>query len=118
MGAIATGGARVVNPDVVDALRIPPAVIDRVAAEEAQELERRERDYRGDRPEPDVRGRTVILVDDGLATGASMRAAVAALRQQGPARVVVAVPVAAPAECAALRPLVDDLVCAVTPDPF
>src|SRR3954468_12579690 len=81
MGAIATGGVRLLNPDVVHGLRIPPEVIDQVAATERAELERREREYRDDRPPPDVRGKTVILIDDGLATGASMRAAVAALRR-------------------------------------
>jgi putative phosphoribosyl transferase len=118
MGAIATGGVRVVNHDVVRALGIPPDVLDRAAAEEARELERRERSYRGDRPEPQVDGRTVILVDDGLATGSSMRAAVAALRQLGPARSVVAVPVAAPSTCEELRREVDEVVCFATPEPF
>src|SRR5687768_3387988 len=99
MGAIASGGVRVLNEEVVNMLQIPEAVIDAVAAEEMRELGRREREYRGDRPPPNVRGRTVILVDDGLATGSSMRAAVAALRKQGPARIVVAVPVAAPETC-------------------
>jgi putative phosphoribosyl transferase len=118
MGAIATGGVRVVNRDVVDALHIPPDVLDRAAVEETRELERRERSYRGERPEPQVAGRTVILVDDGLATGSTMRAAVAALRQQGPSRVIVAVPVAAPSTCAELRREVEDIVCLETPEPF
>ncbi len=118
MGAIATGGVRVVNRDVVEALLIPPAVLDRVAEQERRELERRERSYRGDRPEPEVAGRTVILVDDGLATGSTMRAAVAALRQQGPARIVVAVPVAAPSTCEELRREVDEILCFATPEPF
>ena len=118
MGAIATGGVRVLNPDVVRSLQIPDEVIDMVAAEELRELERRARAYRGDRPPPEVRGRTVILVDDGLATGSSMRAAVAALRQQGPARIVVAVPVGAADTCAELRTQADDVICACTPDPF
>ena len=96
MGAIASGGVRVLNEDVVRALRIPQDVIESVVVAEQEELERRERIYRGDRPPPDVRGRTVILVDDGLATGSTMRAAVAALRRQGPARIVVAVPIGAP----------------------
>ncbi len=118
MGAISTGGVRVVNEDVVRALQISAEVIDAVAAEEQQELERRARDYRGDRPAPEVKGKIVILVDDGLATGASMRAAVAALRQLGPMWLVVAVPVAAPATCGEFRDVVDDIVCARTPDPF
>ena len=118
MGAIATGGVRVVNRDVVDALHIAPDVLDRAAAEERRELERREQSYRGDRPEPSVAGRTVILVDDGLATGSTMRAAVAALRQQAPARIVVAVPVAAPSTCAELREEVEEVVCFATPEPF
>jgi putative phosphoribosyl transferase len=118
MGAIATGGVRVVNRDVVDALHIPPDVLDRAAAEELRELERREQSYRGERPQPRVEGRTVILVDDGLATGSTMRAAVAALRQQGPARIVVAVPVAAPSTCADLRREVEEVVCFATPEPF
>jgi len=118
MGAIATGGVRIVNRDVVDALHIPPDVVDRAAAEEARELERREQSYRGARPEPQVAGQTVILVDDGLATGSTMRAAVAALRQQGPARIVVAVPVAAPSTCQELRREVDEIVCFATPEPF
>ncbi|HEY3186410.1 MAG TPA: phosphoribosyltransferase family protein, partial [Solirubrobacteraceae bacterium] len=92
MGAIASGGVRVLNEDVVAALRIPPDVIDAVAAREGVELSRREQEYRGGRPSPEIRGRAVILVDDGLATGATMRAAVKALRQQGAARIVVAVP--------------------------
>ena len=118
MGAIATGGVRVVNRDVVDALHIPPDVLDRAAEAERRELERRERSYRGDRPEPRVEGRTVILVDDGLATGSTMRAAVQALRQQRPARIVVAVPVAASATCEELRREVEDVVCFATPEPF
>jgi predicted phosphoribosyltransferase len=118
MGAVATGGVRVLNDQVVRALRIPNSVIDAVAAWEQEELERRERLYRGDRPPPDVRGKTVILVDDGLATGSTMLAAVKALRQQQPARIVVAVPVAAPDTCELLRGEVDDIVCAVTPEPF
>src|SRR5437773_10310307 len=88
MGAIATGGVRVLNEDVVDYLRIPGEVIEAVAADELRELERRERAYRGNRPEPDVRGKTVILIDGGLATGSTMRAAAAAPRQQTPSRIV------------------------------
>jgi len=118
MGAIATGGIRVLNDQLVGGLRIPDYVVDEVAASEQQELARRERLYRGDRPAPDVRGRTVILVDDGLATGATMLAAVKALRQQQPARIVVAVPTAAPETCEQLRAEVDDIICAITPEPF
>jgi len=118
MGAIATGGVRVLNDELVDGLRIPDYVIDEVAAWEQNELERRERLYRGDRPAPDVRGRTVILVDDGLATGATMQAAVKALRSQQPARIVVAVPTAAPETCAQLKAVADDVICAITPEPF
>src|SRR5438552_139077 len=96
MGALATGGVRVLNEDVVRALRVPDAVIDSVTAMEQRELQRRERSYRGDRSPPDVRDKTVILVDDGLATGSTMRAAVAALRRQQPRRIIVAVPVGSP----------------------
>ena len=118
MGAIATGGVRVLNDQLVGGLRIPDYIVDEVAASEQQELTRRERLYRGDRPAPDVRGRTVILVDDGLATGATMLAAVKALRQQQPARIVVAVPTASPETCEQLRAEVDDIICAITPEPF
>ena len=118
MGAISTGGVRVLNDDVVSYLRIPGDVIDAVAAGELKELERREREYRGDRPEPDVRGKTVILIDDGLATGSTMRAAAAALRQQNPTRIIVAVPVSAPQTCDEYRMGVDEIICARTPEPF
>ena len=118
MGAIASGGVLVLNEDVVRALRIPQDVLESVIVAEQEELERRERIYRGDRPPPDVRGRTVILVDDGLATGSTMRAAVAALRRQAPARIVVAVPIGAPETCAEFEREADDVVCAVTPQPF
>ena len=113
MGAIATGGVRVLNY-----LDVPGEVIDAVAASEQRELERRERLYRGTRPAPDVKGETVILVDDGLATGSTMRAAAAALRQQQPARIVVAVPVSAVQTCDEYRMGVDEIVCAMTPEPF
>lgn len=118
MGAIAAGGVRVLNRDVVQMLNISNDVIDRVAAAESRELERRERLYRGDRPVLDVRGKTAILVDDGLATGSTMRAAIAALRQMRPASIVVAVPAAAPETCDEFRKEVDDIICAFTPRPF
>ena len=118
MGAISTGGVRVLNDDVVNYLGIPGEVIDAVAADELRELERRERAYRGDRPEPDVQSKTVILIDDGLATGSTMRAAAAALRQKNPARVVVAVPVSASQTCDEYRMGVDEIICAKTPEPF
>jgi predicted phosphoribosyltransferase len=118
MGAIATGGVRVLNTAVVDALGIPTEAIEAIAREEEAELARREHAYRGDRGAPDVRGKIVILVDDGLATGATMRAAVMALRRLGPARVVVAVPTASPEACADMADVADEVVCAETPDPF
>jgi putative phosphoribosyl transferase len=118
MGAIASGGVRVLNEEVVQALAIMPEQIDAIAAREAQELERRERDYRGNREQLDVRGRTVILVDDGLATGSTMRAAVAAVRQRGPEKIIVAVPVAACATCAKLQQEVNETVCLYTPLEF
>jgi predicted phosphoribosyltransferase len=118
MGAVASGGVRVINEDVVRSLGIPEAVIDRVASKELIELSRREQAYRGNRPEPEIRGRTIILVDDGLATGSTMRAAVQALRTKQPAKIVVAVPIAAPETCDALAREVDEMVCAVTPEPF
>jgi putative phosphoribosyl transferase len=118
MGAIATGGVRVLNQDVIDGLGIPERIIETVAAREREELERRERLYRDGRPAPMVSGRTVILIDDGLATGATMRAAAAAIRVQQPARLVVAVPVAAPSTCEEFRAEVDEIICARTPEPF
>jgi erythromycin esterase-like protein/predicted phosphoribosyltransferase len=118
MGAVATGGVRVLNDQIVQRLGIPQHIIDAVATREQQELARRERLYRGGRPPPDVRGRTVILVDDGLATGATMRAAVMALRQLRPAWIVVAVPTASPETCEELQAEADDVVCAITPEPF
>jgi putative phosphoribosyl transferase len=118
MGAIASGGVLVLEPSVIMDLAIPPDVVTDVAAREEQERLRREREYRDDRPAPDVRGRTIILVDDGLATGSTMRAAVAALRKLQPARIVVAVPVAAPSACADILPEVDEIVCARTPETF
>ena len=118
MGAIATGGVCVINEDVVRSLQIPPQVLDAVAFREERELERREQLYRDDRPLPVVRDQTVILIDDGLATGATMRAAVQALRVQAPAKIVVAVPVAAYATYRQFRAEVDEIVCAQTPEIF
>ena len=118
MGAIASGGVRVLNEEVVRALNIPDEIVDEVDEKEERELERREREYRGGRPPVDVRGRTAILIDDGLATGSSMRAAALALRINQPAQIVVAVPVGAPSTCAEFESEVDKVVCAVTPEPF
>src|SRR5258705_702990 len=118
MGAIASGGVRVLNENVIRTLGIPNEVVDTVAAEEQRELERREREYRDGRPPIDVRGRTVVLVDDGLATGSSMRVAALALRNKNLARIIGAVPVASPAACAEFEAEVDQVICAVTPDPF
>lgn len=118
MGAIASGGVRVLNQDVVERLGIPAATIEAVTQVEQEELERRERAYRGDRPAPDVAGKVAIVVDDGLATGSSMRAAVAALRRAGPARIVVGVPTAAASTCELLRQEADEVVCVTTPEPF
>lgn len=118
MGAIATGGVRVMNKDVIEYLAIPQSMIDAVAREELQELERRERLYRGARAAPEVRNLTVILVDDGLATGSSMRAAVTALTKLEPARIVVAVPVAPPSTIAELSNEVDEVVFLLAPEPF
>lgn len=118
MGAVATGGVRVLNEDVVRMLRIPAYVIDAVASWELQEVARRERLYRGDNPPPEARGKIAILIDDGLATGATMQAAIRALRQQQPAQIVVAVPAAPPETCEDLRAEVDQIICAITPQPF
>ena len=118
MGAVATGDVRVLNDQLVNRLGIPDHLIDAVAVREGQELARRERLYRGGRPPLDVRDRTVILVDDGLATGATMHAAIAALRQLYPARIVVAVPTASPETCEEMRAEVDDVICAITPEAF
>ena len=118
MGAVATGGVLVLNHEVVRRLRIPESVIGTAAERESEELGRRDRSYRGARPPPDVTGRTVILVDDGFATGSTMLAAVRALRPQGPGRIVVGAPVAAPDTCELLRADADEVVCLVTPDPF
>ena len=118
MGAIASGGIRVLNEEVVRSLRVSQRSIDSVTARELRELARREHMYREGRPPLDVTSNTVILVDDGLATGSTMRAAVAALREAKPKRIVVAVPVAAAPTCMDLREEVDDLICLRTPEPF
>jgi putative phosphoribosyl transferase len=118
MGAIASGGVRVLNDAIVRHYGVPQRAIDAVAAQEQAELERRERAYRQGRSLIDMANRIVILIDDGLATGSTMRAAVEAVRQLGPARIVVAAPVAAPETCDELRQLADEVVCARTPEPF
>ncbi|MGX2032993.1 phosphoribosyltransferase [Methylocaldum gracile] len=118
MGAIASGGASVLNRDVVSIYRISDEVIENAAAKERQELERRERLYRGDRPYPDIENRCIIVVDDGIATGATMRAGLAALRQRNPACIVVAVPLAPVDTVERLRAEVDEVVCLMTPEPF
>lgn len=118
MGAIASGGVRVLNEEVTRRFHFPQSVIDEVASREQKELDRREYLYRSGRPPPDVQGRTVILTDDGLATGATMRAAATALRQLGPRKVIVAVPVGASETCEEFRNEVDEVVCAATPEPF
>lgn len=116
MGAIASGGVRVINHDVLHYARIDQASLDAVAARETEELQRRDRAYRGERPAPVLRDQQVILVDDGVATGATMQAAIRAVRQQSPARIVVAVPVAAPDSAQLLRSQVDELVCPLMPE--
>src|SRR6266849_5171743 len=118
MGALASGGVRVLNEDLIGELGIPDRVIEAATVREQNELDRRERAYRGTRPAPDLRGKTVVLVDDGLATGNTMRAAVEAVRAQRPARVIVAVPVAARASCEELAEVADEVVCGRTPEPF
>ena len=118
MGAIASGGVRVLNKDVVSSLGVPGQIIDLVTAREQAELERRERLFRGDRPGIDPRGRTAIVVDDGLATGSSMRAAVIALRERGAASVVVAVPVGPASTCREIARVADALVCPNQPEYF
>jgi|SRR5436190_8714388 len=118
IGAIASGGITVINHETVDEFHIPEQEVRRLAAKELVELKRREREYRGNRPAPFVSNRVVILVDDGLATGSTMRAAVVALRQQHPKRLVVAVPVAAATTCNEFRDEVDETICAITPSPF
>jgi putative phosphoribosyl transferase len=118
MGAIASGGTRVLNETVVRPLNIPAEIIDAVAANEQRELERRERAYRDDLPAPEIKDKIVILVDDGLATGATMRAAAIGLKGQAPRKIVVGVPVSSPETCEELENEADQVVCAATPQPF
>ncbi|MFL5612257.1 MAG: phosphoribosyltransferase [Gemmatimonadaceae bacterium] len=118
IGAIASGGIRVVDESVLSAYGVTPETLDRITEREQRELERREKLYRDDRPPPAIRDRVVILVDDGLATGSTMRAAIAALRVEGPREIVVAVPVGATETCAAMSALADEVICLATPDPF
>ena len=118
MGAIASGGELVLNEDVIRGIGIGPEELKHAAEKEYRELERREQAYREGRPPPDVAGRVVILVDDGLATGSSMRAAIAALKARHPKQIVVAVPAAPKSTCRELQAYVDDVVCATTPSPF
>lgn len=118
MGAIASGGIRVLNDDVIASMQISEDEIEQIAATEQKELERRELAYRGDHPRPEIEGRVVILVDDGIATGATMRAAIAALRKQHPVSIAVAVPVAPAETIEILRKEADEVVCLATPVPF
>jgi putative phosphoribosyl transferase len=118
IGAIASGGVRVVDESVLRAYGVDSRTLEVITEREQRELERRERRYRDDRPFPAIPDRVVILVDDGLATGSTMRAAVAALRAEGPREIVVAVPVGAPETCSAMARLADDVVCLMTPEPF
>jgi putative phosphoribosyl transferase len=118
MGAIAGGGVRVLNPDVVDMLGLSSAAIDRVAEQELQEVERRERLYRGERPPLNVENRTVIVIDDGVATGSTFRAALQCLRGQKPRKLIAAFPVGAAGTVEHLRGLADEVICLETPEPF
>jgi len=118
MGAIATGGVRVINEGVVESLGLSQLTIDAVAAEEQKELTRRETAYRGDRPAPTIHGRTVLLIDDGIATGSTMRAAIQAVSKQSPARLVVAVPTMAASSYRQFELLVDELIALMTPEDF
>jgi putative phosphoribosyl transferase len=118
MGAIASDGVRVLNYDVISQLGISSKTIDEVAAKELRELQRRDRLYRGDRPSPNLKDSTVILVDDGIATGASIRAAIAVIQEEQPQSIIVAIPVAPSSTCDELRDEVDKVVCLMTPEPF
>lgn len=116
MGAIASGGVRIINQAVVDWLNISPKTIEKVTETEAKELQRRDRTYRGDKPSPNLENQTIILVDDGIATGSTLKAAIALLKQQHPRQIIIAVPVAPPAICRELSSEVDQLVCLEMPD--
>ena len=118
MGAIAMGGVRLLDRALIEQIGVSAAEVEQVTRREQGELERRQKQYRGDRPLPEIAGRTVILVDDGLATGSSMRVAVAALKEEHPGKIIVAVPVAPAEACEMLRASADEVVCALTPDPF
>jgi putative phosphoribosyl transferase len=118
MGAIASGGIRVLNPEIIESLGMGSQVIEEVAAREQLEIERRMKAYRGERPSLPIEGRRLILVDDGIATGATMRAAIAAVRTQNPGKVIVAVPVASCETIIQLRRQADEVVCLATPEPF
>jgi predicted phosphoribosyltransferase len=118
MGAIASNGIQILNDSVIQYLGIPESVIEAVTKREAEELRRRELEYRGIRPPADIPGKTVIVVDDGLATGSTMKAAIAALRRQDPAKIIVAVPTASLETCEELKSAADEIVCAITPEPF
>jgi predicted phosphoribosyltransferase len=118
MGAIASGGVRVLNEEVLEMAQITPSTLDEVTRTERLELERREKSYRDGRPPVPIEGKIAILIDDGLATGSTMRAAVEAVRPLKPARVIVGVPVGAPDTCRAIEQTADDVICLETPEPF
>ena len=118
MGAIASNGIQILNDPIIQYMGIPESEVEAVIKRETQELRRREREYRGVRPSVEIPGKTVIVVDDGLATGSTMKAAIAALRSQNPARIIVAVPTASPETCQELKSTADEIVCAITPEPF